>query len=101
MLLKTAQPQNNIVPYRSLLRKHGNATTGKEVKDLVKAFQKLLDQITEALRAVYKSLTGGQLTPELKQMFDELLGKEFTNQKQSTPELAQEITKLIQENTTK
>ena len=54
-------------------------------KRFSEAFQKLLDQITEAFRAVYKSLTGGQLTPELKQMFDELLGKEFTNQKAVNP----------------
>ena len=39
-------------------------------------FQKVLDQITQAFKAVYKSLTGKELTPELRQMFDEILGKE-------------------------
>jgi hypothetical protein len=41
-------------------------------------FQQVLQQITEAFRVVYKSLTGQELTPELRQMFDELLGREFT-----------------------
>jgi len=45
-------------------------------KGFSEAFQKVLEQITEAFRAVYKTLTGKQLTPELRQMFDEILGKE-------------------------
>jgi hypothetical protein len=39
-------------------------------------FQKVLEQITKAFQSVYKSLTGKQLTPELRKMFDEILGKE-------------------------
>ena len=45
-------------------------------KGFSKAFQEVLDQITEAFRAVYKSVTGKDLTPELRKMFDEILGKE-------------------------
>jgi len=40
-----------------------------------KAFQDILDQITEAFKTIYKSLSGNQLTPELRQMFDDILGK--------------------------
>ena len=36
----------------------------------------ILDQITKAFKAVYKSLTGKELTPELRKMFDDILGKE-------------------------
>ena len=39
-------------------------------------FQKVLDQITQSFKSVYKSLTGKELTPELRKMFDEILGKE-------------------------
>jgi len=49
-------------------------------KGFSEAFQKVLDQITKAFQSVYKSITGKQLTPELKQMFDEILGKEATTQ---------------------
>lgn len=41
-----------------------------------KAFQEVLDIITEAFRKVYKSLKGDELTPELKAMFDDLLSEE-------------------------
>lgn len=41
------------------------------------AFQKVLDQITKAFRSVYNSITGKRLTPELRQMFDEILGSEI------------------------
>lgn len=44
-------------------------------KGFSKAFQEVLEQITKAFRAVYNGLTGKQLTPELRQMFDEILGK--------------------------
>jgi hypothetical protein len=40
------------------------------------AFQKVLKQITEAFRAVYSSLTGQQISPELRKMFDEILDKQ-------------------------
>ena len=45
-------------------------------KGFSKAFQEVLEQITQAFKAVYKGLTGEKLTPELRQMFDEILGKE-------------------------
>ena len=45
-------------------------------KGFSEGFQKVLDQITQAFKAVYKSLTGKELTPELRKMFDEILGKE-------------------------
>jgi hypothetical protein len=48
-----------------------------------KAFQDVLDQITEAFRKVYKSLSGKELTPELRKMFDDLLGKSDSDQTQS------------------
>jgi len=38
-------------------------------------FQKVLQTITEAFKSVYNSLTGKELTPELKKMFDDILGK--------------------------
>ena len=53
-------------------------------KGFSEAFQKVLEQITEAFRAVYKTLTGKQLTPKLRQMFDEILGKEATTVSQPT-----------------
>jgi hypothetical protein len=49
-------------------------------KGFSEAFQKVLDQITKAFQSVYKSITGKQLTPELKQMFDDILGKEAPTQ---------------------
>jgi hypothetical protein len=39
-------------------------------------FQKVLDQITKAFQSVYKSLSGKKITPELRKMFDEILGNE-------------------------
>ena len=45
-------------------------------KGFSRAFQEVLEQITQAFKAVYKGLTGEKLTPELRQMFDEILGKE-------------------------
>ena len=45
-------------------------------KGFSKAFQDVLDQITKAFQSVYKSIKGKQLTPELTQLFDELLGKQ-------------------------
>ena len=38
-------------------------------------FQKILKTITEAFKSVYNSLTEKELTPELKRMFDDILGK--------------------------
>jgi hypothetical protein len=58
-------------------------------KGFSEAFQKVLDQITKAFQSVYKSITGKQLTPELKQMFDDILGKEAPTHTQSdTPTIA-------------
>ena len=45
-------------------------------KGFSEGFQKVLEQITQAFKAVYKSLTGKELTPELRKMFDDILGKE-------------------------
>ena len=45
-------------------------------KGFSEGFQKVLDQITKVFKAVYKSLTGKELTPELRKMFDDILGKE-------------------------
>ena len=56
-------------------------------KGFSKSFQEVLDAISEAFRSVYKSLTGKELTPELRQMFDEILGKEISppNTNETTP----------------
>lgn len=43
-------------------------------KGFSKAFQDVLNQIKEAFKVVYKSISGIELTPELRKMFDELLG---------------------------
>ena len=66
------------MPYRSLLRKHGNGgyRDWEGGKGFSEGFQKVLDQITKAFQSVYKSLTGKELTPELRKMFDDILGKE-------------------------
>ena len=53
-------------------------------KGFSEAFQKFLDQITEAFKSVYKSITGKNLTPELNKMFDEILGKEQAKSIQET-----------------
>ena len=45
-------------------------------KGFSESFQKVLDQITQAFKSVYKSISGKELTPELRKMFDEILGKE-------------------------
>jgi hypothetical protein len=52
-------------------------------KGFSESFQKMLDQITEAFKAVYGALTGSQITPELRQMFDEILGKEAAVKKET------------------
>ena len=44
-------------------------------------FQKILKTITEAFKSVYNSLTEKELTPELKRMFDDILGKSEFNAK--------------------
>ncbi len=45
-------------------------------KGFSNAFQQVLAQITEAFKAVYSSLSGKQITPELRNFFDEILGKD-------------------------
>ncbi|MBK9959069.1 MAG: hypothetical protein IPP11_10890 [Chitinophagaceae bacterium] len=55
-------------------------------KGFSESFQKVLDQITQAFKSVYKSISGKELTPELRKMFDEILGKE-----QSLKETPQEV----------
>ena len=57
-------------------------------KGFSKAFQEVLDAITEVFRQVYKSLTGTTLTPELRKMFDELLGKENVSEVVKAPEIS-------------
>jgi hypothetical protein len=47
-------------------------------KGFSKAFQDALDQITKAFQSVYKSIPSKDITPELRVMFDELLGKQPT-----------------------
>ena len=49
-------------------------------KGFSKAFQDVLDAISRAFREVYKNLTGIEVTPELRNMFDELLGKEVVEE---------------------
>ena len=49
----------------------------KGTKGFSKPFQEVLNQITEAFKSVYNSLTGKELTPQLSKMFDEILGKEL------------------------
>jgi hypothetical protein len=49
-------------------------------KGFSKAFQQVLDAISRAFREVYKNLTGIEVTPELRNMFDELLGKEVVEE---------------------
>jgi len=53
-------------------------------KGFSKAFQEVLEQITKAFKAVYQSISGTQLTPELREMFDEILGKEQLSNNDST-----------------
>lgn len=47
-------------------------------KGFSKAFQEVLEQISKAFQAVYSTLKGEKVTPELRQMFDEILGKDKT-----------------------
>jgi hypothetical protein len=47
-------------------------------KGFSESFQKVLEQITQAFKSVYKSISGKELTPELRKMFDDILGKEAT-----------------------
>ena len=63
-------------------------------KGFSEAFQKVLDQITKAFQSVYKSLSGKQLTPELRKMFDDILGK-------PTEQPTQKTTTNDKENTTR
>jgi hypothetical protein len=44
-------------------------------KGFSKAFQEVLDQITQAFKDIYGALTGKQLSPELRKMFDSILGE--------------------------
>jgi hypothetical protein len=53
-------------------------------KGFSKAFQDFLDQITEAFKAVYKSLKGEPISPQLQKMFDEILGKQEVVEQQVT-----------------
>lgn len=46
-----------------------------------KAFQEVLDLIRDAFKAVYNTLTGKEISPELKTMFDEILGGEAEKEK--------------------
>lgn len=65
-----------------------------------KAFQKVLAQITEAFKAVYSSITNEQkLTPELRQMFDQLLGKQPATTTVETTAAAQETAVETQQTT--
>ena len=43
------------------------------------AFQKILDLITQAFRSIYSSIKEEDISPQLKQMFDDILGKEENN----------------------
>jgi len=49
-------------------------------KGFNKAFQQVLDAISRAFKEVYSNLTGIEVTPELRNMFDELLGKEVVEE---------------------
>ena len=44
-------------------------------KGFSKSFQEVLDQIKKAFQEVYTTITGKDLSPELRSMFDEILGK--------------------------
>jgi hypothetical protein len=45
-------------------------------KGFSESFQKVLEQITQAFKSVYKSISDKELTPELRKMFDDILSKE-------------------------
>jgi len=55
------------------------------------AFQKMLDTITDAFRAVYGSLTGKELTPELRTMFNEILGADAKQTTETTTEKGTDV----------
>lgn len=64
-------------------------------------FQEVLNQITEAFKSVYKSISGKKLTPELRKMFDEILGKDITKEpelNESNVENAIELLDEIEDN---
>jgi hypothetical protein len=64
-------------------------------KGFSKSFQDVLDQITKAFQSVYKSLSGKELTPELRVMFDEILGKQpTTTQPTLTPINATDVAQV-------
>lgn len=59
-------------------------------------FQKVLKTITEAFKSVYNSLTEKELTPELKRMFDDILGKsEFKAKKKILSEDISKKTSVV------
>ena len=60
-------------------------------------FQKVLETITEAFKTVYKSLTGKELTPELRRMFDDILGKSEFKSEYEKQLLSEGISKKRQE----
>jgi len=62
-----------------------------------KAFQDVLDQITKAFQSVYKSLSGKQLTPELRKMFDEILGKETTQALETETKIESIVSEALSE----
>lgn len=64
-------------------------------------FQKVLETITEAFKTVYKSLTGKELTPELRRMFDDILGKSEFKSEYEKQLLSEGISKKRQENVRK
>lgn len=64
-------------------------------------FQKVLETITEAFKTVYKSLTGKELTPELRRMFDDILGKSEFKSEYEKRLLSEGISKKRQENVRK
>ena len=61
----------------------------------------MLAQITEAFKSVYKSISGKKITPELRKMFDEILGNEpikESNLNESNIETAIELLDDINDN---
>ena len=64
-------------------------------------FQKVLETITEAFKTVYKSLTGKELTPELRRMFDDILGKSEFKSEYEKQLLSEGKSKKRQENVRK
>ena len=66
-------------------------------KGFSESFQKVLEQITQAFTDVYKTLKGKELTPELRKMFDEILGKEPEPVKVKEPRVESEIETKVRE----